>query len=123
KFTYVTVDRAGFLAPCGIIDCNPTPVGALRVLDTTDVILLFDHIVVRGSGSFALDFGRAGTGTLTVSNSQFYRNGATAIRSYGIHDNQLTITGSDLYDYRGQVIQAGFAGIDSVNATGNWWGD
>ena len=120
-FNFVTVDRAGFYAPC-FGDCNPIPFSALRLEDTTNVVLTFDHVIVRGSSAFGLDFERFGTGTLLISNSQIYNN-AGGIRAQSGHGNQLTITGSDLYNYRGSVIDAIYGGADSVNADGNWWGD
>jgi len=120
-FTFVTVERAGYYAPC-FGDCSPTPFAALRLDDTTNVNLVFDHVVVRGGGAYAVDFERFGTGTLTISNSQLYNNGG-GIRAHSGHGDQLTVTGSDLYNYRGSVVDATYSGLDSVNANGNWWGD
>ena len=117
-FTYVTVDRAGYTLPC-LIDCLPTQVGALRFTDTTGVILTLDHVIVRNGGSYALDVERA-FGATNVTASQFYNNGATTFqvgRGAG-----FTISGSDIYNYRGVGI-AGPTGTDTLNATNNWWGD
>ncbi|MGE5142401.1 MAG: hypothetical protein ACM3OA_03090, partial [Acidobacteriota bacterium] len=123
SFTFVTVDRAGYVfqPQC---DCSQIQVGALRSVDTSLAIntnLTFDHLTVRGVFAFAIDFRRNGSGTLTISNSQFYGNGSfdPMIRAFINQPNQLTISGSDLYHYRGWIIQA----TDTVNAVGNWWGD
>ncbi|HTH64466.1 MAG TPA: invasin domain 3-containing protein [Gemmatimonadales bacterium] len=123
SFTFVTVEHAGYVfqPQC---DCSQIQVGALRSADTAQAInvnLTFDHLTVRGSFAFAIDFRRSGTGTLTITNSQFYDNGSfdPMIRAFINQPNQLTISGSDLYHYRGWIMQAS----DTVNAVGNWWGD
>jgi YVTN family beta-propeller protein len=129
KFRHVDVDRAGFIAPC-FGECSPVFFGALRFTDsiaTTDVNLAIDHLILRRSNSIALDFQRGGTGTVSVASSEFYQNKPDPmIRARFGHANQLTITGSDLYHYRGWVIQSSYRSgspTDSVLAANNWWGD
>jgi YVTN family beta-propeller protein len=128
-FRHVDVDRAGFFLPC-FGDCGPTPFGALRFTDSiapTNVNLSIDNIIVRRSNAIALDFQRGGTGTVDITASQFYLNKPDPmIRVRFASGNRLSITGSDLYHYRGQVIQSGFRStspLDSVQAANNWWGD
>ncbi len=127
-FRHVDVDRAGFFQPC-FGDCGPTPFGALRFTDSlapTNVNLSIDNIVVRRSNAIALDFQRGGTGTVSITASQFYLNKPDPmIRTRFNQGSRLSITGSDLYHYRGWVIQSAFRGAqqDSVNAVNNWWGD
>lgn len=123
SFTYVTVDQGGYVfqPQC---DCSQIQIGALRFADTsqaTTVNLTLDHITVRRSFAFAVDMRRSGTGTVTITNSQFYENDGfdPMIRAFSSFPNQFTISGSDLYHYRGWVIQAS----DTVLATNNWWGD
>jgi YVTN family beta-propeller protein len=123
SFTYVTVDQGGYVfqPQC---DCSQIQIGALRFADTsqaTTVNLTLDHITVRRSFAFAVDLRRSGTGTVTITNSQFYENDGfdPMIRAFSSFPNQLTVSGSDLYHYRGWVIQAS----DTVLATNNWWGD
>ena len=131
-FTFVTVERAGFLAPCFGGECSPIPFASLRFTDSqqpTNVNLLLDHVVVRGARSLALDFSRGGTGTVSITNSQFYntvnpnRRFDPMIRAILVQANQLSITGSDLYFYRGWAIEGNGNQGDSVAATNNWWGD
>ncbi|HTR19833.1 MAG TPA: invasin domain 3-containing protein, partial [Gemmatimonadales bacterium] len=119
---FVTVDRAGFVVPCGT-DCNNIPFAALRFGDTTSVNLTLDHMIVQRSGSISLDFTRQGSGTLAISNSQFYLDPSPVIRMNTGRGNQLSITGSDIYAYRGTAVTGTFAGLDSIDATNNWWGD
>jgi YVTN family beta-propeller protein len=128
-FRFVDVDRAGFSAPC-FGDCSPYQFAALRFTDsltTTNVDLPVDHIIVRRSNSYALDFQRGGTGTVSIQSSQFYDNlPDPMIRARSGHGSQLTIGTSDLYHYRGQAIEGIYKSAnaaDSVIATGNWWGD
>ncbi|HET9708689.1 MAG TPA: invasin domain 3-containing protein [Gemmatimonadales bacterium] len=123
SFTFVTVDRAGFVfqPQC---DCSQITMGALRSVDTSLAIntnLTFDHLTVQRAFAFAVDLRRSGSGTLTITNSQFYGNGGfdPMFRAFINQPNQFTISGSDLYHYRGWIMQAS----DSVNAVGNWWGD
>lgn len=123
SFTFVTVDRGGYVfnPQC---DCSQIEIGALRSVDTSVGIntnLVLDHITVKRSFAFAVDFRRGGSGTLTITNSQFYLNDVFSpmIRAFLTQPNQLTISGSDLYHYRNWIIQA----TDSVNAVNNWWGD
>lgn len=128
-FTYVTVDRGGYvLRP--VCDCSPTPFGALQFADTgigvaTSVNLAFDHVIVRGSFGPALQVRRVGTGTISFTNSQFYANTAydPMISAFLAQPNQLSITASDLYRYRGGAFSVSAPAGDSVVATGNWWGD
>ncbi len=129
KFRHVDVDRAGFIAPC-FGECSPIFFGALRFTDssaTTDVNLAIDHLILRRSKSIALDFQRGGTGTVSVASSEFYQNKPDPmIRARFGHANQLTITASDLYHYRGWAIQSSYRSgspTDSVLAADNWWGD
>lgn len=126
-FTFVTVDRGGYvLRP--ICDCSPVPVAALRFADTTgatSVNLTLDHVTVRGSLGPAVQVRRVGTGTVSFTNSQFYRNDAQdpMISAFLSQPNQLSITGSDLYHYRQWAISVSAPLGDSVAATSNWWGD
>jgi YVTN family beta-propeller protein len=133
-FRHVDVDRAGFLAPCFGSECSPIPFGALRFTDSlapTTVNLTASNIIVRRSISIALDFKRGGTGTVSVVGSQFYQNVQfdqqnPMIRARPGHANQLSISGSDLYHYRREVIRSAFQSsspLDSVQAPNNWWGD
>ncbi len=127
-FRHVDVDRAGYYDPC-FGECYPIPFGALRFTDsivTTDVDLSITDIIVRRSNSIALDFQRGGTGTVSVAGSQFYGNKPDPmIQTRFGYGSQLSMTGSDLYHYRGQVIQSAYQGgaADSVDAVNNWWGD
>jgi YVTN family beta-propeller protein len=128
-FRYVDVDRAGYSVPC-YGDCNAYQFGALRFTDSltpTNVNLPVDHIIVRRSNSYALDFRRGGTGTVNIQSSQFYDNlPDPMIRTLSGHGSQLTIGSSDLYHYRAQAIQGIYKSADpadSVTATNNWWGD
>jgi YVTN family beta-propeller protein len=128
-FRHVDVDRAGFFLPC-FGDCGPTPFGALRFTDSiapTNVNLSIDNIIVRRSNGIALDFNRGGTGTVGITASQFYLNKPDPmIRTRNTGGGRLSITGSDLYHYRGSVIQGAFGATlpqDSVQAPNNWWGD
>ncbi|HMA42336.1 MAG TPA: invasin domain 3-containing protein [Gemmatimonadales bacterium] len=126
---HVDVDRAGFSRPC-FGDCNPFQFGALRFTDSltpTSVNVSIDHIIVRRSNSYALDFQRGGTGTVGIQSSQFYQNPPSPmIRARSGHGSQLTIGTSDLYHYRAQAIEGIYKSAspaDSVSATNNWWGD
>ena len=127
-FRHVDVDRAGFFLPC-FGDCSFIPFGALRFTDSiapTNVNLSIDNIIVRRSNAIALDFQRGGTGTVAITTSQFYLNKPDPmIRTRFNQGSRLSITGSDLYHYRGWVIQSAYRGgpQDSVNAVNNWWGD
>lgn len=127
-FRHVDVDRAGHIAPC-FGDCSPIQFGALRFTDSlapANVDLSIDNIIVRRSNAIALDFQRGGTGTVGITASQFYLNRPDPmIQTRFGHGSQLSITGSDLYHYRGGVIRSAFQGgpQDSVNAVNNWWGD
>jgi YVTN family beta-propeller protein len=125
-FKFVTVDQAGTL-PISC-DCNPPPSAALRFDDTTSVALTLDHATVHRSYGAALQFLR-GTGTLAITNSQFYANNTSQrpfepMISASINQpNQITISGSDLYYYRGVGVTAGGTVGDSAAATNNYWGD
>ena len=128
-FRHVDVDRAGFIVPC-FGDCSAIPFGALRFTDSlapTNVNLSIDNIIVRRSNAIALDFKRGGTGTVDVTASQFYLNKPNPmIRTRSTGGGRFSITGSDLYHYRGHVIQGAFSAVppqDSVQAPNNWWGD
>jgi YVTN family beta-propeller protein len=128
-FRHVDVDRAGFFLPC-FNDCSPIPFGALRFTDSiapTNVNLSIDNIIVRRSNGIALDFNRGGTGTVDITASQFYLNKPDPmIQTRNTGGGRLSITGSDLYHYRGHVIQGAFSAVppqDSVQAPNNWWGD
>jgi DNA-binding beta-propeller fold protein YncE len=127
-FRHVDVDRAGYYDPC-FGECSPIAFGALRFTDSiapTDVDLSITDVIVRRSNSVALDFQRGGTGTVSVTGSQFYENKPDPmIQARFGQGSRLSITGSDLYHYRGQVIQSAYRGgaADSVNAMNNWWGD
>ncbi len=128
-FRHVDVDRAGFFLPC-FGDCSPIPFGGLRFTDSiapTNVNLSIDNIIVRRSNGIALDFQRGGTGTVAITASQFYLNKPNPmIRARPGTGNRLSITASDLYHYRGSVIQSVYSSSnpqDSVQAPNNWWGD
>ncbi len=128
-FQHVDVDRAGFVQPC-FGDCSAIPFGALRFTDSiapTNINLSFNNLIVRRSNAIALDFNRGGTGTVDVTASQFYLNKPDPmIRTRSTGGGRLTITGSDLYHYRGSVAQGAFSSVppqDSINAPNNWWGD
>ncbi len=127
-FRHVDVDRAGYYVPC-FGECYPIPFGALRFTDSiapTDVDLSITDIIVRRSNSIALDFQRGGTGTVSIAGSQFYDNKPDPmIQTRFGQGSHLSISGSDLYHYRGRVIQSAYRGgtADSVNLVNDWWGD
>ena len=117
----VIVEKAGHFAPC-FGDCGPTPFSGLRFYNQSTENVTFDSIVVRQAVAYALDVQPPGSSVLTVLNSQFYANSYTPMIRAAV-PLALIVDGTDLYHYGAQAIQPGFAGIDSVSARNNWWGD
>ncbi len=120
--TNLIVESAGGTVPCGLIDCGPVVVGAVRYSNVSANALTLDAVTIRRSRTIALDVKNVAQSPLTVQNSQFYGNPfSPMIKSPA--PLLLSIHGSDLYHYNGQIIQTANAGTDSVDALGNWWGD
>ena len=119
--SHLIVEKAGGSVPC-IGDCNPILFGAIRYSNMSASGLTLDAVTVRESRFLALDVQATAASPLLVQNSQFYRNPfSPMIKSPA--PLLLTIHGSDLYHYNGQIIQTANAGLDSIDALGNWWGD
>ncbi|HYU67009.1 MAG TPA: Ig-like domain-containing protein, partial [Jatrophihabitantaceae bacterium] len=117
----LVVERAGAVVPCPF-DCLPTFLAAIRYRNASANPLTLDAVTVRESPVMALDVDSAAASPVTVQNSLFYRNPySPMIKSPS--PLLLAIHGSDLYHYNGQIIQTANAGTDSIDATGNWWGD
>ncbi|HEY3280284.1 MAG TPA: hypothetical protein VGJ83_07205 [Gemmatimonadales bacterium] len=119
--SHLIVERAGSAIPCGG-DCLPILFAAIRYSNVSASGLILDAVTVRASPLVALDVDSVVGSPLTVQNSQFYQNALSPmIRSPS--PLSLMIHGSDLYHYNGQIIQTATGGSDSLDATGNWWGD
>ncbi len=120
--SHLTVEYAGGTIPCGLIDCQAIVLGAIRYSNQSTVPLTLESVIIRHSRTMALDVKDVAQAPVTVQNSQFYDNPfSPMIKSP--NPLLLSIHTSDLYHYRGQVIQSANAGTDSVDALGNWWGD
>ncbi len=115
------VEQAGGSVPC-FGDCNPILFGAIRYSNLSASGLTLDAVTVRESRFMALDVKAAAASPLLVQNSQFYENPASPMIT-SPNPLLLAIHGSDLYHYNGQIIQTANAGLDSIDALGNWWGD
>jgi YVTN family beta-propeller protein len=119
--SHVIVEKAGGSMPC-FGDCNPIPFGSIRYTNVSASGLTLDAVTVRQARVMALDVDSAAGSPVLVQNSQFYQNPfSPMIKS--LDPLLLSIHGSDLYHYSGQVIQTTNAGTDSIDALGNWWGD
>ena len=120
--SHVIVEHAGGTIPCGLIDCQAIVLGAVRYSNASTFPLTLESVTIRHSRTMALDVDPSAVSPLLVQNSQFYDNPfSPMIKSPA--PLLLSIHTSDLYHYRGQVIQSANAGTDSVDALGNWWGD
>ena len=115
------VEKAGGSTPC-FGDCLPILFGAIRYSNVSPTSLTLDAVTVRQSRFMALDVKAAAASPLLVQNSQFYENPASPMIT-SPNPLLLAIHGSDLYHYNGQIIQTANAGLDSIDALGNWWGD
>ena len=119
--SHLIVEKAGGSVPC-IGDCNPILFGSIRYSNVSASGLTLDAVTVRQSRFMALDVKPTAGSPLLVQNSQFYENPSSPmIKSPS--PLLLSIHGSDLYHYNGQIIQTVNAGTDSIDAVGNWWGD
>src|SRR6266516_804825 len=117
----VIVEHAGTALPCGG-DCQPVVFAAVRYSNVSPSAVTLDAITIRHSPLTALDVKGSAASPLTIQNSQFYQNAfSPMIKSP--NPLLLSIHGSDLYHYNGQIIQTANAGTDSIDALGNWWGD
>jgi len=115
------VEHAGTALPCGG-DCLPVVFAAVRYSNVSTNPVTLDAITIRHSTLTALDVTDSAVSPLTVQNSQFYRNPVSPMIK-STNPLLLSIHGSDLYHYNGQIIQTANAGTDSIDALGNWWGD
>ena len=117
----VVVEKAGHIIPCPLVDCGPTPIGAIRFANTSGFGLLLDTVTVRNSNAYAVEALPSGTGAVVIRRGQFYANAALFHASSGA---VLSVTESDIYHYaKPVVVNNSVANNDSVNATSNWWGD
>ncbi len=119
---HLIVEHAGGTIPCGLIDCQAIVLGAIRYSNASTVPLTLESVTIRHSFTTALDVKDVAQSPVTVQNSQFYDNPSSPMIK-SPNPLLLSIHASDLYHYRGQVIQSANAGTDSVDALGNWWGD
>jgi YVTN family beta-propeller protein len=117
----VIVEHAGTALPCSG-DCQPVVFAAVRYSNVSTNPVTLDAITVRHSTLTALDVKDSAVSPLTVQNSQFYQNPVSPMIK-SPNPLLLSIHGSDLYHYNGQIIQTANAGTDSIDALGNWWGD
>jgi YVTN family beta-propeller protein len=120
--SHVLVEHAGGTIACGFIDCQAIVLGAVRYSNASTFPLTLESVTIRHARTMAINVDSSAASPLLVQNSQFYDNPfSPMIKSP--NPLLLSIHTSDLYHYRGQVIQSANAGTDSLDALGNWWGD
>jgi len=120
--SHVIVEYGGGTIACGFIDCQAIVLGAVRYSNASTFPLTLESVTIRHARTMAINVDTGAASPLLVQNSQFYDNVfSPMIKSP--NPLLLSIHASDLYHYRGQVIQTANADVDSLDALGNWWGD